>query len=498
MGNNTGAFTITRTNTDGNLVVNYLMAGTATNGIDYSALSGAGTIPNGQTSVVVTVVPLSDVVSETNETVVMMLESGNGYHLGTPYRSAVTITENNTIVTVAATDASASERGPDPGTYTITRNNSSGNLVVYYTLSGTATNGVDYVLLPGMATIPNGQSTATVTIVPIDDTELDPDETILLQLSVSIGNYSVGSPDNAQITILDNESDGTFSSDPVWAASGNISNGNNFGYSPNTNYAGGDTGEIGGVFARSNIETYYADTNLTNSYNLTTAMTAAGRLSIFGQNNMDGDWNLGHMSTNPNDRSFMGIRFLEQTDTSVRVSARMGYPNSINGSDSTVYTLPNGVYNWTYTYDPTANANLGRLTVRIYNDALTYDQTIVSNFTSGDRASGATFNAFGIGTRGESGSINSLETIQMFVDDVTYTGQNDSSPTLNFLATDFAPSEPDHYAVDNFASNSTSGGTGWGGNWSFTGNASIVSTGSPLTGSYHSNLQAAMAWLAAL
>jgi len=48
--------------------------------------------------------------------------------------------------------------------------------------------------------------------------------------------------------------------------------------------------------------------------------------------------------------------------------------------------------------------------------------------------------------------------------------------------------DPVSIATDTFETGAGSGGTGWGGNWSLTGNASIVNTGTPKNGSYHMQL----------
>src|SRR6185369_9185556 len=73
-------------------------------------------------------------------------------------------------VTVTATDASAAEAGTDSGTFTISRTGSTAAaLTVFYSLAGTASNSLDYQSLPGSVTIPAGATSATVTIVPVDD-----------------------------------------------------------------------------------------------------------------------------------------------------------------------------------------------------------------------------------------------------------------------------------------------------------------------------------------
>ncbi len=109
------------------------------------------------------------------------------------------------VVTVIATDSSASEAGPDAGTFTVSRSGSTAQaLTVYYTRTGTAQNGVDYQTLPGSVTIPTGASSTTVTVTPIDDNQLEGDETVVVTLSSSTG-YTVGSPGSATVIIHDND-----------------------------------------------------------------------------------------------------------------------------------------------------------------------------------------------------------------------------------------------------------------------------------------------------
>lgn len=87
-------------------------------------------------------------------------------------------------VSVDATDAVASEDG-GTGTFTITRTGGdiSAALTVYFSLSGTATEGTDYTAVsPHSVTFAAGETTATVTIAPIADEETDVDETVILTL----------------------------------------------------------------------------------------------------------------------------------------------------------------------------------------------------------------------------------------------------------------------------------------------------------------------------
>ena len=76
----------------------------------------------------------------------------------------------NPEITITATDANASEAGPDTGTYTFSRTgDSSAALTVNFNVTGTATSGTDYTMLGASVTFAANQSTKTLTLTPIDD-----------------------------------------------------------------------------------------------------------------------------------------------------------------------------------------------------------------------------------------------------------------------------------------------------------------------------------------
>jgi hypothetical protein len=205
-GSDGGTFTVARTGpTTDALTVNYTVAGTATGGSDYPALSGSVTIASGQSSATAGVAPVNDLLPEDDETVVLTLVAGTGYTVGSPSSATVTIDDDDLpVVTVAATDVTASEAGSDPGTFTISRTGSTTNaLTVNYALGGTAGTG-DYAALPGSVVIPAGQISAPVTVTPIDDALSETTETVSLSLSPSPA-YAVGSPGSAVVSITDND-----------------------------------------------------------------------------------------------------------------------------------------------------------------------------------------------------------------------------------------------------------------------------------------------------
>ena len=202
----TGTFTITRTgNTSSDLTVSYTMGGTSAAGSDYESLNGSVTILAGQSTATLTVMPIDDLNAEPTETATLTIDINGNYTVGTPQGATVNVVDNDTVITVAATDPDADEEGVDPGMFTFTRNGDiTEDLLVSYTVAGTATLGDDYDSLSGSVTILAGQSTATVLVTPVDDNIVELPETVDVTVAPSL-TYTVGSPDTDTVTIADND-----------------------------------------------------------------------------------------------------------------------------------------------------------------------------------------------------------------------------------------------------------------------------------------------------
>jgi hypothetical protein len=97
--------------------------------------------------------------------------------------------------------------GPKNATFSLYRYGDTNNpLTVGYRIGGTASNGVDYVALPGVATIPSGQRQAFISVVPLDDGPPDADTTVVLTLLPSTNSplsYLLSSRTNAAAVIID-------------------------------------------------------------------------------------------------------------------------------------------------------------------------------------------------------------------------------------------------------------------------------------------------------
>jgi hypothetical protein len=102
--------------------------------------------------------------------------------------------------------------GTNTATFAVRRTgDTNASLMVFYQISGTAANGVDYTELPGSVVIPVGQRTASITVVPVDDKLTERIETVVLRLteppygSPLPSPYTIGSPARAAAIIVDND-----------------------------------------------------------------------------------------------------------------------------------------------------------------------------------------------------------------------------------------------------------------------------------------------------
>lgn len=109
-------------------------------------------------------------------------------------------------VSVMASTPTTTEGASIPGRFTVTRNRSEcGDLKVFYSLSGTASNGLDFISLSGSVSIPAGSNSAAVSVMPVDDVWLEGGEMVVLTVLQNT-NYSVGATgQTAAVTILDND-----------------------------------------------------------------------------------------------------------------------------------------------------------------------------------------------------------------------------------------------------------------------------------------------------
>jgi hypothetical protein len=204
-----GRFTFTRTGyTAAALTAYFTVSGTATAGSDYQSLGTSVAFGAGVTTVTKTVTPVSDTLQEETETIIVTLMQSPNYAVGTPGSATVNLTSDEAVtqtVTVAATDAAATEAGLTTGRFTFTRTGDTATpLTAYFTVGGTATAGSDYHRFTTSVTFLPGVTTVVKTVTPVDDTLQEPTETIIVTLAQH-QKYAVGDPGSATVNVYSNE-----------------------------------------------------------------------------------------------------------------------------------------------------------------------------------------------------------------------------------------------------------------------------------------------------
>ncbi len=176
--------------------VNFNVAGTATSGTDYAAVTSPLVIAAGATTGTIVVNPNPDATIEADETVIITLAAGAGYTVGAPASATGTIL-NDDLPTLTINDVTASEgnAGITNFTFTVSLSAPAGPGGVTFdiaTANGTATAGVDYVAnsLTGQ-TIPAGASTYSFTVLVNGDVLNEPTETFFVNVT-NVTNAVVG------------------------------------------------------------------------------------------------------------------------------------------------------------------------------------------------------------------------------------------------------------------------------------------------------------------
>ena len=214
--------TVIRTNGNfGAASVQFATSGGTATSADYYATNGTIDFAAGATSATFKIFIKDDTELETNETI--------GISLFNPSPAGVTLAPNGSSAVLSIVDDDLFEGrvgfsatnynvSENVGFVTVTVNRDAGSqgqlLVQYSTTDGSAVNGVDYIGTTNTLIWENNDSTPkTFTIPIINNTNVDGDRTVTLQLfNPSISNVlSLGTITNATITIKNEDAFGLFS-----------------------------------------------------------------------------------------------------------------------------------------------------------------------------------------------------------------------------------------------------------------------------------------------
>src|SRR5262245_11594107 len=186
VGADTGTFRVTRTgDTTQGLSVFFTIGDSATNGADYQGIAGSIKITAGENFADRVITPVNEPLLEGPETVVLTLSTNAGYVVGAADDATLTIADNPApVLSIAVSDAAASEVGPDAGALRISRvGDTTFGLTVFFTIGGSATNGADYQGIAGSINIPPGASFVDHAITTATDPLTESHEQVTLTLS---------------------------------------------------------------------------------------------------------------------------------------------------------------------------------------------------------------------------------------------------------------------------------------------------------------------------
>lgn len=184
----------------------FTVSGTATDGVDFTISSSSITIPAGQTTGTIDVQLIDDFSIEADETIILTLDSPTGALLGTSTTHTLTIADNDNQPTVSFTSANQTvSESVGSVTVSFTMNKTYAlNVIVPFTVSGTATSPADHNLVDGSVTILAGSTTGSTSFSVGDDGLNENNETVIITMG-TVTNGNVGAPSTQTITITDND-----------------------------------------------------------------------------------------------------------------------------------------------------------------------------------------------------------------------------------------------------------------------------------------------------
>ncbi|MGI9251527.1 MAG: beta strand repeat-containing protein, partial [Pseudohongiellaceae bacterium] len=201
--------------TDITATVDYATADdTAVSGDDYQSASGTLTFANTEIAKTITVVVNPDGLYEADEQLTLSLSNPTGISLGAGTTATLTIADIDALSVSIHVSSVGGEAVPSLAlefTVTATGATLAVPLTLNYDTGGSATPGADFMVLPGNITIAAAQSTATISVLVIDDLVYEePDENIVLTLTGASPMERVtlaAGMTSATVDIFDNEED---------------------------------------------------------------------------------------------------------------------------------------------------------------------------------------------------------------------------------------------------------------------------------------------------
>jgi len=182
--------------------------GTAFAGSDYTATNGQLTFATNVTTATITIPIANDTVVEPDETFTVGLGAPTGQaSLGVNAAEVVTILNDDSTLQFTAASYSVIERMTNV-TLTVSRTGSLDSTVTvpYASANVTAFAGADYTTTSGTLTFGTNAAASNIVVTILNDKLLESGETFTVTLGTPGGEASLGTPNVATVTILDDES----------------------------------------------------------------------------------------------------------------------------------------------------------------------------------------------------------------------------------------------------------------------------------------------------
>ena len=167
------------------LLLNLSILGNATNGVDYQSLPSTLSIPAGQESATLTILPYVDTSYEFGEVVRIELLGSENYLLSDRASAEMVIEDLKPQLSFEVFEGLASAEGAQPGALLLRRAGLiSSEVLVQFTLSGTAVNGVDFQSVPSYLNLGANQTTKLIEITPKPDIEFGDAEAKVVRMTI--------------------------------------------------------------------------------------------------------------------------------------------------------------------------------------------------------------------------------------------------------------------------------------------------------------------------
>ena len=189
---NTATFVVSLSQSSASSITfNFATATGTADSTDFVSKTGTRTIAIGATSTTITVSTVDDTDVEPSEAFSLILSGANVMFTGNDSVTACTITDNDSAPSVQVDDVSINEGDTALFSISLSIVQSSDVTVYYSTMDSSAIAPGDYIARSTMSIITAGNSSLSVSVVSVEDADVEPNEQFLLVI------------DSASVQVLD-------------------------------------------------------------------------------------------------------------------------------------------------------------------------------------------------------------------------------------------------------------------------------------------------------